>query len=77
MHYKEAQTVLCEFAKFVPSKGNGKILVSKAVNYHNTFDKPDVVSPKGFADFKLLGNSVSVTIPPASVVVIELEGKDK
>lgn len=51
---------------------NGRILTSQKLQDHNTFDKPNTVSPKSFTAFKKDGNNLSVTLPPFSVVVLEM-----
>ena len=44
------------------------------MNAHNTFDAPTAVVPLEFSDFTLDKKGLEVTLPPMSVVVIELEG---
>lgn len=73
-HYKETQTVSCSFEQFTPAKVSGRILVSKKVNDHNTFEKPDALSPRNFSGARISGGAISIELPPASVVVLELEG---
>ena len=40
---------------------------------HNTFDAPDTVKPVAFTGAQVSGGTLSVTLPPKSVVVLELQ----
>ncbi|MCP3763480.1 alpha-N-arabinofuranosidase [Domibacillus sp. A3M-37] len=51
----------------------GTILTGEQMDAHNTFDQPDHVKPASFQDFSLLGTSLTVKMPPMSVVVLELK----
>jgi len=51
----------------------GRILQSAKLQDHNTFDKPDVITPKVFTGATLSGNELKVTLPPFSVVVLEIK----
>jgi alpha-L-arabinofuranosidase len=50
----------------------GRILTSGKVQDHNTFEKPETVKPAVFKNFKKTDNLLSVTLPPFSVVVLEM-----
>jgi len=76
-HYKETQTVVCSFERFTPKQISGRILVSSKVNDHNTFEQPNTVTPKDFSGARISGGAIRVTLPPASVVVLELDGNSK
>jgi alpha-N-arabinofuranosidase len=39
---------------------------------HNTFDKPDTVKVKNFSTLSVSGGNLVLTLPPMSVVTIEL-----
>ncbi len=52
---------------------SGRILVSAHIQDHNTFDNPEKIKPATFSDAILKGNALSVKMPPASVVVLELK----
>jgi hypothetical protein len=60
--------------KFAASGVSGQMLTAKAMNAHNSFDKPDVVVPQKFSDVALTKSGFEVTLPPMSVVVLELDG---
>lgn len=51
----------------------GKILTGTSIQAHNTFAKPEQVKPVTFTNAVLLGNTLTVTLPPFSVVVLELK----
>jgi alpha-N-arabinofuranosidase len=50
----------------------GEVLTAGEMSAHNTFEEPDLVKPVSFNGFKLKGNILTVTMPPKSVVVLEL-----
>jgi alpha-N-arabinofuranosidase len=52
---------------------SGKILTSAKITDHNTFDKPNTVGVKDFKGAKVTKNILSVTLPPKSIVVLEIE----
>jgi alpha-N-arabinofuranosidase len=52
---------------------SARVLTAQAINAHNTFDRPDQIRPLPFDGARLEnGNRLSVTLPPASVAVLEL-----
>ena len=51
----------------------GTVLSADTMQAHNTFDQPDNVSPKTFADFKLADGTLTVTLPAMSVVVLAIQ----
>jgi alpha-N-arabinofuranosidase len=71
---KSGQRVSCELKQFSPKAVSGQVLTAKEMSAHNSFDDPNVVVPQGFSDFVLKNQSLEVTMPPMSVVVLELEG---
>ena len=50
----------------------GRILKANELNAHNTFENPDVVKTADFTAVKLNKNILTVKLPPASVVMLEL-----
>ena len=50
----------------------GRILTAKELNAHNTFENPDVVKTVDFTGARLNKNMLTVKLPPASVVMLEL-----
>jgi alpha-N-arabinofuranosidase len=51
---------------------SGRILNSAKIQDHNTFEKPNAITPKAFNNVKLNGTEMEVTLPPFSVVVLTL-----
>ncbi|MBL7783378.1 MAG: alpha-N-arabinofuranosidase [Saprospiraceae bacterium] len=50
----------------------GRILNSGKVQDYNSFDQPDKIKPVDFKGFTLSGDVLKVSMPPVSVVVLEL-----
>ena len=51
----------------------GRILVSEKLQDHNTFQQPEKIKPAAFNGAKISGGQLSLTLPPGSVVVLELK----
>lgn len=51
----------------------GKLLTANEMNAHNTFEQPENVKPVTFYDVKAKGHSLSVALPPMSVVVLAVK----
>jgi alpha-N-arabinofuranosidase len=43
------------------------------MNAHNTFDAPETVKPAAFTGAQVNGGTLTVTLPPMSVVVLDLQ----
>jgi alpha-N-arabinofuranosidase len=52
---------------------SGRILVSQHVQDYNTFAEPDKIKPAPFTGAQLKNQALQVSLPPASVVVLELK----
>ncbi|MFT3702526.1 MAG: alpha-L-arabinofuranosidase C-terminal domain-containing protein [Agriterribacter sp.] len=52
---------------------NGRILASPKINDCNTFQQPEKIKPAVFNGAKLKDNNITVQLPPASVLVLELK----
>lgn len=52
---------------------SARILSSKNITDHNTFDNPEAVKPVEFKDFKLSGNTLKVKLPAKAIVVMEIK----
>jgi len=55
-----------------PASVNGEILSSKDIHDHNTFDDATLVAPKALKGVKVKGAKVSLTVPAASVITLEI-----
>jgi alpha-N-arabinofuranosidase len=62
----------CEIHGFKPKAVSGRVLTADTVTAHNTFDNKRTVEPKAFEAFKLKANTISMTMPSKSVVVLEI-----
>ena len=52
---------------------SGRVLTADAMAAHNTFDNPEAVRPAAFYEYKLRGDTLRVTLPSKSVVVLEIK----
>ena len=69
-------TVECELRGANISSISGRILHADKPQAHNTFEAPDTVSPRVFEGAQLNGSKLSLTLPPASIVTLELTVAD-
>ena len=69
---KNAQTITINTTNKKYKTITGNILTSKKLRDYNSFTNPSEIKPKSFSDFKMKNNDLIVTIPPFSVVVLEL-----
>ncbi len=51
----------------------GRILTSDNIQNHNSFDKPELITPRSFNGASLADNKLKLTLPPFSVVVLEMK----
>jgi len=70
---KNSAQLVCELQGTRAEKISGRALTADAMTAHNTFDKPEVVSPVAFDNFQLKGNMLTVTLPSKSVVLLGIE----
>lgn len=66
------QTISVSLKGLTASGVTGRILASPNMQDHNTFQRPDLIKPVAFTGAKLTGDQLTVTLPPVSVVVLEL-----
>jgi len=52
---------------------SGRVLASPKVQDYNSFDEPNKITPAVFKNAVITNKSLSVTLPPASVVVLTLK----
>lgn len=52
---------------------NALMLTAPTFNSINDFDNPDTVKPVDFSDYKISNSSLTVSLPPHSIVAIELQ----
>jgi alpha-N-arabinofuranosidase len=65
-------TVTVKLDGVTGSSVTGRILTAATIDAHNTFDAPDVVAPAAFNGASLTGNTLSVTLPAKSVVMLDI-----
>jgi alpha-N-arabinofuranosidase len=51
----------------------GEVLTASAMNAMNTFDTPNTIQPTPFSGYRIQNGQMNLTIPPKSVVVLELQ----
>ena len=56
-----------------PRQVSGTVLTASAMDAHNTFDAPDAVHPVAFNGARIVGGRLSLTLPPKSVVVLDVK----
>jgi alpha-N-arabinofuranosidase len=54
------------------SRATATVLTAPVMNAHNTFEAPDTVKPAPL-DARVVQDSVAITIPPMSVVAVQME----
>ncbi|PRY10140.1 alpha-N-arabinofuranosidase [Pontibacter ummariensis] len=72
IHADKAQEVAIQIEGSRYKTAKGRILSSKKLQDYNTFDNPEKIKPQPFKGAKLKGDKLNVTLPPFSVVVLEL-----
>ncbi|GAB5426468.1 MAG: hypothetical protein Crog4KO_36150 [Crocinitomicaceae bacterium] len=68
----DALSIEVDVTDFDVSVVSGKSLVADAINAHNTFDTPNIVTPQDFVDFTRNGNTLTFNLPAASVVALTM-----
>ena len=67
----KAHEVSLDVSKLGLAEFEGSILVSNALQDHNDFDNPGVISPKPLKKVKVKNGMATLQLPPFSVVVIK------
>jgi len=70
---KKAETISIKIDGKKYGKVSGRILTSKNLQDHNTFEDPNKIVPQNFKGASLKGDELSVQLPAFSVVVLELK----
>jgi len=71
IHAKEKVTTDINLSGLNLKDFTAKIITSGKLQDCNTFENPNAITPKSFKDFKYKNGTLSVTLPPFSVVVFE------
>ena len=69
---KKNAELICELKGAKGKKVTGRILTDDDINAHNTFENPEFIKPAVFEGAKIKGDSLTVTLPAKSVVVLEI-----
>jgi alpha-N-arabinofuranosidase len=72
-HARESVSVSCKLEGIDADAVNGRILTADELDAHNTFEKPEQVKPEPFSGAEIDGDTLTVKLPPRSVVVLTLE----
>jgi alpha-N-arabinofuranosidase len=67
------RTVEIDFSNTAVSNVTGRILTSKNIQDHNTFEKPETVKPVPFKDAKIAKGKLTVKLPAKSIVVLDIK----
>jgi alpha-L-arabinofuranosidase len=70
LHATESQTLTVDLRGGSFSSVTGRIVVSNHFGDYNTFDAPETVKVTDFTGCKLSGNTLTLTLPAASVVTV-------
>jgi len=69
----KSQDVQLDLGKVPFTQVSGRILVSGKIQDCNTFENPAKIKPVVFSGTKISGHTISLNMPPASVIVLELK----
>jgi alpha-L-arabinofuranosidase len=72
-HATAEVTVTCELEGIDADDVTGRILTADEVDAHNTFEEPETVKPVDFDGAEIEDGTLTVELPPRSVVVLTLE----
>ena len=70
---KSFAKIICKLNGVKATSISGRVLTADDMNTHNTFDNPEVIRPAPFNTFELTNEGLTATLPPKSVVVLEIE----
>ncbi len=69
----KAQALTCVLKGAEANQVSGQILTADTITAHNTFENPENVKPAAFDGAKIQESVIHVTMPPKSIVVLEVE----
>jgi alpha-N-arabinofuranosidase len=72
-HPRAAAGLTCTIAGMAAKSVYARVLTAPAIDSHNTFAAPDAVAPKPLEGAKLSGDTLTVTLPAKSVVVLAIQ----
>lgn len=68
-----AITVEIKLAGVNAATASGRVLTAAQMSAHNDFAAPDAVKPVAFSDARIAGDTLTVTLPAKSVVMLDLQ----
>jgi alpha-N-arabinofuranosidase len=68
-----AATLTVKLAGVAPKSVAGRVLTASAINAHNTFAAPNAVQPAAFSGAAFKGDTLDITLPAKSVVILTLK----
>lgn len=69
----DAQSVDINLGGFPAIETEARILTAETMQAHNTFDAPDDIKPQAFSDWSFGADTISMRLPPKSVVVFSID----
>ncbi len=69
----KSQEIVIDVARLKAKGVTGRILTSGKLQDNNSFEAPDKIKPASFSGASLKNNTLTVKLPPFSVVVLELK----
>ncbi len=72
IHLSSDREVMLYIPDIKVNKATARILVSRQITDHNTFDNPNLIHPQKFEDIKISENTLNVRLPAKSILSIEL-----
>lgn len=69
----KSNQVKINFEELSKRKITAQVLQSGKIQDHNTFDNPELIRPVAFNAYKKKGNTLTIDLPKASVLVLELQ----
>lgn len=73
IHAREGNEVSIAVEGLKPESVAGRVLTSGKLQDYNSFENPNLITPQKFTGFTVLDGTLKVSLPPFSVVVLELE----
>jgi len=68
---KKSHAVSLDLSTLNIKEFSGRILSSKQLQDHNSFEAPETITPKAFSKFSFKKGTLQVALPPFSVLVLE------
>jgi alpha-L-arabinofuranosidase len=69
---QQPMPLTCKLVGIAPKNVSGRLLTAPEMTAHNTFDAPNTVHPESFTDAQIEGGALRLTLPPKSVVILDL-----